>query len=151
MDYSFSQYYFGRSEYDGILSRQIAPGYGQLMANTNQYFNLRLMSLNAMLRLPADNVPVSVFVSGAAGFQRNSPALLNVSEGEITTSYLWSGGFIVHAFPGIMDIYVPVYVNEPNPNLLTKKGKFNIWKNVMFSLNIPAMNPFNLVTKTIAR
>jgi hypothetical protein len=151
MDYSFSQYYFGRSETDGILSRQIAPGYGQLNASTNQYFNLRLMSLNTTCRIPADNIPVSVFVSGAAGFQRNTPDLLNVNEGEIKTSYLWSTGLILHAFPGILDVYIPVYVNEPNPNLTTSKGKFNIWKNIMFSMNIPAMNPFEIVSKNIAR
>ena len=150
MDYSFSQMYFGRSESEGLLSRQIAYGYGQLYAPTSAGFNLRLLSLNAQFRLPLDNIPISGFIAGAYGFNRVNPLSLSTTDGQIYTTFVSSAGAIIHAFPGILDIYVPLYTNMPNA-ANSNHQRLNIWKSVMFSFNMQGLNPFNIVSKSIAR
>ncbi len=150
MDYSFSQYYFGRTESSGILSRQIAADYGLLCAPSSKSFNLRLVALNATLKIPSDKLPVSLFGAVACGMQRNTPILLDVNNGQINTTFLYTGGVVLHVIPTIMDIYIPLLASHPNSQN-TSNGKFNVWKNMMFSFNIPALNPFELVSKTIAQ
>jgi hypothetical protein len=63
---------------------------------------------------------------------------------------MYTGGFVLHVIPTIMDVYIPLLASHPNSQN-TSNGKFNVLKNVMFSFNIPALNPFELVAKTIAQ
>jgi hypothetical protein len=137
-DYTYSNYFIGRNQFEGAASQQIIMRDGGLKIRTDQFQDLQgrsdnwIASLNLNTTLPTGLVPewlpLKVFLdlgTYADAWKNNPP----------TGKFLYVGGLQLSLFRDIVNIYAPLFYSNafrdqlktlPNENTLGKKISFSI-------------------------
>ena len=136
-DFWFDDFYFGRSEYNGILSQQMNLNDGGFKMNV-PYARVTswLAALNIKVALPG-NLPLKLFFD--AGTFKDAKNHIEIYNDQL----LYDGGICVSLVNDILECYLP---------LLKSKGikQFNDDHNISFKeqirfvINLKSLNPFYL-------
>jgi hypothetical protein len=139
-DYTYDNFFLGRSAFTGFASQQIMDRDGDLHLRTDLFQGLQgrsdnwVTSLNARTTLPRAIVPVwlplKIFVdvgTYAEAWQSNPP----------TSHFLYTGGFELDLFHDVLRIYAPlVYSSDFSSQLRTVADQNSFWKKISFSLDL---------------
>lgn len=139
-DYTYDNFFLGRSAFTGFASQQIMDRDGDLHLRTDLFQGLQgrsdnwVTSLNARTTLPRAIVPVwlplKIFVdvgTYAEAWQSNPP----------TSHFLYTGGFELDLFHDVLRIYAPlVYSSDFSSQLRTVPDQNSFWKKISFSLDL---------------
>lgn len=130
-DYALDGLFLGRSETEGILASQFLRTQGALAVPTKATAT-ELLTLNLEFDLPVA-LPLGIY-AGAA--YTSTPYLLD--------DFLWNAGVTLPLVRNIFQIYIPViYSNQIKDEFKVRDLKFA--ETIMFELNLPLMNPFELI------
>jgi len=139
-DYTYSNYFIGRSEFTGGASQQIMMRDGNLKLRTDLFQGLQgrsddwVAALNLSTTLPRQIVPewlpLKAFfdVGTYAGAWGNNPP---------TSHFLYVGGFQLSLFRDVIRIYAPiVYSKDFSNQLKTVPDENSFWKKLSFSIDL---------------
>jgi hypothetical protein len=139
-DYTYSNYFLGRSEFTGFPSQQIMMKDGGLKIRTDLFEDLQgrsddwIAALNLNSTLPAQLmpafIPLRVFadLGTYAGAWGNNPP---------TSKFLYVCGLQLSFFKGLLNIYAPlVYSIDFSNNLKTVPAENTFLKKISFSIDI---------------
>jgi len=143
-DYTYNNYFIGRSEFTGIASQQIMLRDGDLHLRTDLFQGLQgrsdnwVAALNLSTTLPRQIVPAWVplkifFDAGtySGAWQDNPP----------TSHFLYVGGLQLSLLKDIVRIYAPlVYSKDFGDQLKTVPDQNTFWKRLSFSIDIQNFN-----------
>ena len=143
-DYTYSNYFIGRNEYDGFASQQIMMKDGGLKLRTDVFQNLQgrsdnwVAALNFNTTLPKQIVPaiipLKIFLdigTYAGGWSSNSP----------TSQFLYVGGLQLSLLKNIINIYAPlVYSSDFSNSLKTLPQQNTFGKKISFSIDVQNIN-----------
>ncbi len=142
-DNNFDDYYFGRLETDGIWSQQVQPLDGAfktpLLNSSYGTSNAFLVALNFKTDLPINlplNLPLKPYFD--IGFLQNTAPSVDEN-----VYLMYSGGLALEFGDGVAGIYFPFVSNEQLNNALKSRGSY--FNRVGFTVNLNALNPFELV------
>lgn len=131
-DYTFSDYYFGRSETSGFLSQQMAHTDGDFktftfIGQTSEW----LVTLNLKAQLPV--VPVSFFfdIGTYAHAGSNFPGAQAV---------VFDGGICIDVWPDILEIYFPLFMSSDIKNSVELNTQ-TYWERIRFMINLRQLDP----------
>jgi hypothetical protein len=143
-DYTYSNYFLGRSEFTGFASQQIMMKDGGLKIRTDLFQDLQgrsdnwIAALNFNTTLPRELlpaiIPLRIFadVGTYAGAWGDNP---------LTSKFLYVGGLQLTFFKGILNIYAPIiYSSDFSSNLKTVPEENTFWKKISFSIDIQDFN-----------
>ena len=139
-DYTYSNYFFGRNEFNGFASQQIMMRDGDLKLRTDLFQGLQgrsdnwVASLNLETTLPPAIIPrwmpLKLFFDAgtyAAAWQNNPP----------TSRFLYVGGLELSLIHDILRFYAPlVYSSDFRNQLKTVTDQDTFWKKLSFSIDI---------------
>jgi Peptidase family M1 domain len=148
-DYTYDNYFLGRSEYNGLASGQILMRDGDLKLRTDLFQGLQgrsdnwVASLNLSSTLPPQiipaMIPLKVFLdigTYAEAWAANPP----------TSHFLYVGGLELSFFHDVFRIYAPlVYSGDFSNQLKTVPGQNGFFQKLSFSIdfqNIPIRKIF---------
>jgi hypothetical protein len=143
-DYTYSNYFFGRTEFTGFASQQIMMRDGNLKLRTDLFQDLQgrsdnwVASMNLSTTLPASIVPLwlplKIFLdvgTYAQAWQDNPP----------TSHFLYVGGLELCLVHNLINIYVPLfYSGDFSASLKTVPDQNGFFKKISFSINIQDFN-----------
>lgn len=143
-DYTYSNYFFGRTEFEGAASQQIMMRDGGLKLRTDLFAGLQgrsdnwIASMNFNTTLPNNllpvKLPVRLFVdvgTYAEAWKKNAA----------TSRFLYVAGFQLSLFKDLLNIYAPVlYSKEFRDNLKTTPEVNTFGKRLSFSFDIHRFN-----------
>jgi hypothetical protein len=143
-DYTYSNYFFGRNEFDGFASQQIMMRDGGLKLRTDLFDRLQgrsdnwVASINLATTLPEKLFPVKL------------PLRLFIDAGtyadawkkDATTSrFLYVAGLELSFFKDLLHFYAPIlYSKEFRDNLKTVPEENKFFKKLSFSIDIHRFN-----------
>ncbi len=143
-DYTYSNYFIGRNEYDGFASQQIMMRDGGLKLRTDIFQNLQgrsdnwVTALNFNTTLPTSiipkQIPLKVFfdVGTYADAWGNNPP---------TSKFLYVGGLQLSLIKNIINIYAPlIYSNDFRSQLKTLSSENTFMKKISFSIDVQNIN-----------
>lgn len=155
-DYTYSDYFIGRSEFDGIASQQIMERDGafkvrtDLLASKTGRTDNWLMAANFSTSIPAKINPLSILPI-------NIPLRLFLDIGTYsgawekdaeTDKFLFDAGFHLPLFKETVNIYLPLFYSRVYKDYLqstiTKKGR--LWKTISFSIDISNINQNKIIS-----
>lgn len=139
-DYTYDNFFLGRSAFTGFPSQQIMDRDGDLHLRTDLFEGLQgrsdnwVTSLNARTTLPRvivpEWLPLKIFLdvgTYAEAWQANPP----------TSHFLYTGGFELDLLRDVLRIYVPlVYSSDFSSQLRTVPDQNSFWKRISFSLDL---------------
>ncbi|HEY4064641.1 MAG TPA: M1 family metallopeptidase [Puia sp.] len=139
-DYTYSNYFFGRNEFDGFASQQVMMRDGDLKLRTDLFQGLQgrsdnwVASLNLETTLPPSIlpgvIPLKIFLDAgtyAEAWQNNPP----------TSHFLYVGGLELSLFHDILRFYAPlIYSSDFRNQLKTVTEQNTFWKRLSFSIDI---------------
>jgi hypothetical protein len=135
-DYFFDDYFFDRGALNGFWSQQLnmtgggfktAIGSSSVIGYSNQYVAAINLKANLPLNTPVIKHIKPFFDMGIYGY------LPNLSD-KYSTRFLYSGGFLIESFEGILNIYLPLANSAEIEELFRKKDSF--FNRFSFSLNL---------------
>ena len=139
-DYTYSNYFIGRSEFTGAASQQILMRDGGLKLRTDLFQGLQgrsdnwVASVNLSSTLPRPIVPewlpLTVFFDFGtyAGAWQNEPP---------TSHFLYVGGLQLSLLKDVIRIYAPlVYSSDFSSQLKTVPDQNTFWKKLSFSIDL---------------
>jgi len=143
-DYTYSNYFIGRSEFTGAASQQIMLRDGDLKLRTDLFQGLQgrsdnwVAALNLTTTLPRKIIPAWVplklfFDAGtySGAWQDNPP----------TSHFLYVGGLQLSLLKDIIHIYAPLaYSKDFKDQLKTVPDQNTFWKRLSFSIDIQNFN-----------
>jgi hypothetical protein len=143
-DYTYSNYFFGRSESEGFNSKQIMERDGFLKIRTDLFQDLQgrsenwIAAMNLSSTLPAGLAPVPLPLrlfldvgTYAGAWKQGSPL----------PRFLYVGGIQVVVFKGLINIYAPLIMSrEFSDNLKTVPEEDGFLKRISFSIDIQRFN-----------
>lgn len=143
-DYTYSNYFVGRNEQEGIGNQQIMMRDGGLKLRTDLFQDLQgrsdnwIASMNFNTTLPAKmfpfQLPVRLFLdvgTYADAWKKDA----------YTSKFLYVGGLQLVLVRDLINVYVPlVYSKEFRDNLKTVPEENKFWKKVSFSIDIQRIN-----------
>jgi hypothetical protein len=143
-DYTYSNYFFGRNEFNGFSSQQVMMRDGDLKLRTDLFQGLQgrsdnwVASINLSSTLPPaimpSWVPLKLFLdvgTYAAAWQDNPP----------TRRFLYVGGLELSLVHDIFRFYAPlVYSSDFSDQLKTVADQNTFWKKISFSIDIQNIN-----------
>lgn len=143
-DYTYSNYFFGRNEFDGFASQQVMMRDGDLKLRTDLFQGLQgrsdnwVASANFTTTLPTNIIPewlpLKVFFdvgTYAAGWQDNPP----------TSRFLYVGGLELSLLHNVVRFYAPlVYSHDFSNQLKTVPDQNSFWKKLSFSIDLQNVN-----------
>lgn len=154
-DYRYDDFYFGRTESQGIWSQQVAPWReGGMKVPLGSAFqegrsNDFIFALNLKADLPQDlplKLPLKPYFD--IGYYHDARPI--ASDLEFADQIWWQGGFALELSRGIAGIYIPL-LSSPNlrgdAGLYNASGRRSFWEKISFSLRLQALNPWRLVDK----
>ena len=139
-DYTYDNFFLGRSAFTGFASQQIMDRDGDLHLRTDLFQGLQgrsdnwVTSLNARTTLPRAIVPewlpLKIFFdvgTYAEAWQTNPP----------TSHFLYTGGFELDLFQDVLRIYAPlVYSSDFSSQLRTVPDQNSFWQKISFSVDL---------------
>jgi hypothetical protein len=143
-DYTYSNYFIGRNEVDGLFSQQIMIRDGGLKLRTDLFQGLQgrsdnwiaSMNLNSTLPkglLPID-LPIKIFLDAgtyAEAWKKNAE----------TSRFLYVAGLEFTLFKDLVHIYAPLlYSKEFRDNLKTVPDENSFFKKISFSIDVHRFN-----------
>ncbi|WP_276481216.1 M1 family metallopeptidase [Paraflavitalea pollutisoli] len=143
-DYTYSNYFIGRSEFDGAASQQIMVRDGGLKLRTDLFAGLQgrsdnwIASVNFNTTLPNKllpfKLPVRVFLdigTYADAWEKDA----------VTSRFLYVAGLQVSLFKDLLNVYAPLfYSKEFKDNLKTVPEQNTFGKRISFSFDIHRFN-----------
>ena len=145
-DFTFSHYFVGRSEREGLASQQVLLNQGGLKYRTAFYNGFDdgfgehaegILALNVKTSLP---IPI-VFLFADAGMYL--PKSYN-SVG--TTGFQYDAGIGLRVIPDVLEIYLPLLFSEEVKLNLHSIPAYNNWyERVVFTLQLENLDPFKLI------
>jgi hypothetical protein len=139
-DYTYSNYFIGRSEFTGGASQQIMMRDGDLKLRTDIFQGLQgrsdnwVAAMNLSSTLPRQIVPewlpLKVFLDMGtyAGAWENDPP---------TSHFLYVGGFQLSLLKNVIRIYAPIiYSKDFRDQLKTVPDQNSFWKKLSFSIDL---------------
>ncbi|WP_205513169.1 M1 family metallopeptidase [Longitalea arenae] len=143
-DYTYSNYFIGRNETDGISSQQIMMRDGGLKLRTDLFQGLQgrsdnwVASMNLNTTLPKGllpfNPPIKIFFDAgtyAEAWKKNAA----------TSRFLYVAGLQLSLFKDLLQIYAPVlYSKEFRDNLKTVPDENGFFKKLSFSIDVHRFN-----------
>ena len=154
-DYRYDDFFFGRTETEGIWSQQVSPWReGGMKVPFGSPFsegrsNDFIFAVNLKADLPQDlplKLPLKPYFD--IGYYNDArPISSDLTFGD----QLWlQGGFALEFGKGIVGIYLPVLHSKNlrgEAGLLDASGRDNFWKRISFSINMHALNPWKFADK----
>jgi hypothetical protein len=139
-DYTYSNYFFGRNEFNGFASQQIMMRDGDLKLRTDLFQGLQgrsdnwVAALNLETTLPPAIIPrwmpLKIFFDAgtyAAAWQDNPP----------TSRFLYVGGLELSLLHDILRFYAPLaYSSDFRDQLKTLPDQNTFWKKLSFSIDL---------------
>jgi len=139
-DYTYSDYFIGRSEFTGFASQQIMMKDGSLKIRTDIFQDLQgrsdnwITAINFNTSLPTEIlpkiIPLRIFLdigTYAGAWTPNPP----------TSKFLYVSGLQLSLLKGLINIYAPlIYSSDFSNNLKTVPEENTFWKKVSFSIDI---------------
>jgi hypothetical protein len=139
-DYTYSNYFIGRTETSGFPSQQIMERDGALKLRTDLFQDLQgrsdqwVASLNFSTTLPEKLFPIRLPVKIFFDLGTYSAAWSNQPP---TSRFLFVGGFQVSLIRNLVNIYVPLFYSEDFSNSLkTVPDENTFWKKISFSIDV---------------
>ncbi len=148
-DYRFDDFYFGRSEDDGIWSQQVtirdggfknAVGTGFSLGRSNNF----IVALNMKADLPNGlpfNLPLKPYFD--IGYYDNA---MPTGAGEtFEDQLLWSGGITLEFVKDVFAIYFPLINSKNIDDRYAERGSY--WNRIAFTLDLRKLNPKELLKR----
>lgn len=143
-DYTYSNYFIGRNEQEGLGSQQIMMRDGGLKIRTDLFQDLQgrsdnwIASLNFNTTLPAKmfpiELPVRLFLD--VGTYANA-----WKKDAYTSRFLYVGGIQLVFYRDLINVYIPVvYSKEFRDNLKTVPEENKFLKKISFSIDLHRLN-----------
>lgn len=135
-DYRFDDFYFGRSEREGWLARQLTQRDGGFKTPVSPAFSLGksnnfILALNLSADLPfGDRLPVRPYLD-LGYFDNAMPTGQNAT---FKDQFLWSGGIALEVLDGRMGLYFPLANSKNIQDRLLENG--NYWKRISFRFDL---------------
>ncbi|MCB0630752.1 MAG: M1 family metallopeptidase [Saprospiraceae bacterium] len=126
MDYRYDDFYFGRSEREGLWSQQIGQRDGGFKVPLNPAFNLGksnnfLLAVNLKVDLPFGNGwPIRPYLD--LGYFDN--AMPTGADDTFSDQFLWSGGLALEILDGRLGIYFPCINSKNLQDRLLEQGGY---------------------------
>jgi len=132
-DYTFSDYFFGRSEATGFFSQQMAHGDGDFkvltyIGQTREW----LVALNFKADIPV--IPVSFYFD--IGTYAHAWDAFPGSQ-----AVVFNGGICVDIWPGIAEVYFPLFMSSDIKNSVDLNTS-TYWEQIRFVINLKKLDPF---------
>ncbi len=163
-DYRFDEHYLGRSEDEGFLSRQVAQteggfksAFGAPFAGVIGNSNSGIVSLNLRADLPFRlplGIPLKPYFD--LGYYNDATPL---SETVAVEQFLWSGGFLLEFFDGMMEVYFPLVNSQALRDRYIETGGGtddgalfgggNYFKWISWSFNLKGAHPQSLLDNNL--
>lgn len=139
-DYTYSNYFVGRNEFEGFASQQIMMRDGGLKLRTDLFDRLQgrsdnwIASMNFTTTLPKNllpfNLPLKIFLD--AGTYADA-----WKKDAYTSRFLYVSGLQLSLLRGLVNIYAPIlYSKEFRDNLKTVPEENKFFKRLSFSIDI---------------
>jgi len=130
-DYTYDHVYFGRNEFSGVLSQQMAMGYGGFkMPTAVGQSNSWLVAMNVKADIPI-GLPLGVFLD--VGYGYNTSANIN-----------YDFGIHVPLIDDVFEIYFPVFWSQDIQGAIDANGT-TYGQLIRFTLHVEKINPFQLL------
>jgi hypothetical protein len=143
-DYTYSNYFIGRSEFDGAASQQIMMRDGGLKLRTDLFAGLQgrsdnwIASINFNTTLTKNLFPVELPIRIFADVGTYADAWKKNAE---TSRFLFVAGLQVSLFKDLLNVYAPIfYSKEFRDNLKTAPEVNTFGKRLSFSFDIHRFN-----------
>ena len=146
-DYVFDDFFFGRTEQDGIWSQQVLlkeGGFKVPLGSSFGFFghsNNFLVTFNFESDLPVnlpDFVPLRFyFDAGIVSNKRNAPDPLQ-------NEFLFSGGLMFEILDGILEVYFPFF-NSSEINDLYNSIDAGYGRRISFSIDLAKLHPDRVI------
>ena len=143
-DYTYSNYFIGRNDIDGLGSQQMMMRDGGLKLRTDLFQDLQgrsdnwIASMNFSTSLPKQIFPVQLPVRLFLDVGTYSDAW---KKNAATSRFLYVGGIQLSLFKDILNIYAPlVYSTEFRDNLKTVPEENKFLKKISFSIDIQRLD-----------
>ena len=150
-DYRFDQVFFGRSDDEGLFSRQVsqteggfktafgAP-YAQVLGNSNNFIVALNLRADLPGRLPLD-LPLKPYFD--IGYFDDATPL--GAGRPLEQRLLWSGGFLLEFFKGSIEFYFPVVSAKPLSDLYAEASGGNYLRRISWSIRLGRVGPLDVV------
>jgi hypothetical protein len=143
-DYTYSNYFFGRNEFEGFASQQIMMRDGGLKLRTDLFDRLQgrsdnwIASINLATSLPEKLFPVKLPLK----FFLDAGTYADAWKKDATTSrFLYVAGLQLSLFKDLLHFYAPlIYSKEFRDNLKTVPEENKFFKKLSFSIDIHRFN-----------
>jgi hypothetical protein len=143
-DYTYSNYFFGRNEFDGFSSQQIMMRDGGLKLRTDLFSGLQgrsddwIASINLATTLPSKlfplPIPLRLFLDAgtyAEAWKKDAT----------TSRFLYVAGLELTLLKDLLHVYAPIlYSREFRDNLKTVPEENKFFKKLSFSIDIQRFN-----------
>lgn len=150
-DYTYSNYFIGRSEFEGFASQQIMMRDGGLKLRTDLFAGLQgrsdnwVASMNFNTTLPNNLFPVKLPVRIFLDVGTYADAWKKDAE---TSRFLYVAGLQLSLFKDLLNVYAPVlYSKEFRDNLKTSPEENTFGKRLSFSIDIQRFNLRKIISK----
>ncbi len=143
-DYTYSNYFIGRNEFEGFASQQIMMRDGGLKLRTDVFQNLQgrsdnwVAAMNFNTTLPASIIPKQVPLKVFFDIGTYADAWGNSAP---TSKFLYVGGLQLSLIKNIINIYAPlIYSSDFSSQLKSLSTENNFFKKISFSIDIQNIN-----------
>ncbi len=148
-DYRFDDFYFGRTEAQGVWSQQISLREGGMKALTGQGFamgrsNNFIVAVNLSADLPRRFLlPLKPYFD--IGYFDN--AMPTGANDTFADQLIWSGGVSLELFDGIFGVYLPLINSSNLAGQLAGRGRY--FRRIAFALDLNRLNPYELAKRAV--
>jgi hypothetical protein len=147
-DYTYSNYFIGRNEFEGFASQQIMERDGNLKIRTDIFQDLQgrsddwIAAINLSTSIPKKILPIPLPIKVFADAGTNADAWKKDAS---VSRFLYVAGLQVSLLGDLINIYAPLlYSKEFGNNLKTVPEENKFFRKISFSINIQ-----NLSSRTI--
>ena len=155
-DYRFDQFFYGRTESSGILSRQVTQTQGGFKnafgsANAGQFGNSNnfILALNLKADLPV-KLPLGIPLKPWFDIGYFDDATPLGDDRPTSEQFVWSGGFMLEFGNGIFEVYFPVVNSESLRNLYKDYADGDYSKWITWSIRLDRIDPLRFAKKNIS-
>jgi hypothetical protein len=148
-DYTYSNYFIGRSEFEGFASQQIMERDGNLKIRTDIFQDLQgrsddwIAAINLNTSIPKKLLPIPIPIKIFADAGTNADAW---KKDAAVSRFLYVAGLQISILDDFINIYAPlIYSKEFSNSLKTVPEENKFFRKVSFSINIQNLSLRKLV------